>query len=173
MGEVCGAGDHVGATDASGQQRLVSVAESRVADADCAAWRRRWSAKPCGPRASSRCRDPSRGEPVWAAGSLALGSTVVAGVLCGWLTVMSARQVSSLVPRSKEGRPWSSSGCVSMNDVVTGTDRKSSFSRTACRNGMLVAIPRIRNSASAQRARATAEVKSQLRQVSLTSMESK
>ena len=43
-----------------------------------------------------------------------------------------------------------------MNEVVTRPARKSGSSTTACRNGMFVDTPRIRNSASARRARATA-----------------
>ncbi|CAM5443046.1 hypothetical protein SGRIM128S_09673 [Streptomyces griseomycini] len=60
-----------------------------------------------------------------------------------------------------------------MNDVVTCPAWKSGSSSTACRNGMFVATPRMRNSATARRARPTAVVKSRPRQVSLTSMESK
>ena len=43
-----------------------------------------------------------------------------------------------------------------MNDVVTRPARKSGSLTTAIRNGMFVDTPRIRNSASARRARATA-----------------
>ena len=49
----------------------------------------------------------------------------------------------------------SSSGRSSMKEVETSPARKAGSSRTACRNGMLVLTPRIRNSASARRARAT------------------
>ncbi len=50
---------------------------------------------------------------------------------------------------------------------------KAGSSSTACRKGMLVLTPRMRNSASARRARRTAVGKSRPRQVSLTSIESK
>ena len=64
-------------------------------------------------------------------------------------------------------------GRSSMNDVVTRPARKSGSSSTACRNGMFDATPRMRNSATARRARATAVLQSRPRQVSLTSIESK
>lgn len=60
-----------------------------------------------------------------------------------------------------------------MNAVVTPPARKSGSSSTACRNGMFVRTPRMRNSARARRARATAVSKSRPRQVSFTSSESK
>ena len=52
-------------------------------------------------------------------------------------------------------------------------DAEVGSSSTACRNGMFVDTPRIRNSATARRARSTAAGKSRPRQVSLTSIESK
>ena len=60
--------------------------------------------------------------------------------------------MSSLVPRSPLPRACSSCGWVSMNDVVMLPAPKSGSSSTACRNGMLVETPRIRNSATARRA---------------------
>ena len=60
-----------------------------------------------------------------------------------------------------------------MKEVETSPAMKSGSSRTACRKGMLVLTPRIRNSARARRARATAASKSRPRQISLTSIESK
>ena len=92
---------------------------------------------------------------------------------CGLFTVTSARNDSSFVPRSAECRAVSSCGWVSMNDVVTPPAAKSGSSSTACRNGMLVATPRTRNSASARRARSSACCQSRPRQVSLTNSESK
>ncbi|SKU58460.1 Uncharacterised protein [Mycobacteroides abscessus subsp. abscessus] len=77
------------------------------------------------------------------------------------------------MPRSAEDRAVSSCGRSSMNDVVTCPARKSGSSRTACKNGILVATPRMRNSATARRARATAVWKSRPRHVSFTSIESK
>ena len=60
-----------------------------------------------------------------------------------------------------------------MNDVVTRPAWKSGSSSSACRKAMLVETPRIRNSASARRARSTAFSKVRPRQVSLASIESK
>jgi hypothetical protein len=60
-----------------------------------------------------------------------------------------------------------------MNEVVTRPAMNSGSSSTACRNGMFVATPRMRNSATARRARATAAAKSRPRQDSFTSIESK
>ncbi|SLB24970.1 Uncharacterised protein [Mycobacteroides abscessus subsp. abscessus] len=60
-----------------------------------------------------------------------------------------------------------------MNDVVTSPARKSASSSTACRKGMLVETPRIRNSVTARLAREIAVGRSRPRQVSFTSMESK
>ena len=60
-----------------------------------------------------------------------------------------------------------------MKLVVTPPAAKSGSSSTACRNGMLVATPRIRNSASARLALATACGQSRPRQVSFTNSESK
>ena len=77
------------------------------------------------------------------------------------------------MPRSPDARAISSCGCVSMNDVVTLPAAKSGSSSTAWRNAMLVETPRIRNSATARRARATAIGKVRPRQVSLASIESK
>ena len=57
------------------------------------------------------------------------------------------------MPRSAGVRAVSRYGRSSMNDVVTRPARKSGSSTTACRNGMFVDTPRIRNSASARRAR--------------------
>ena len=60
-----------------------------------------------------------------------------------------------------------------MNAVVTLPAAKSASSSTACRNEMFVETPRIRNSATARRARSTAFSKVRPRQVSLASIESK
>src|SRR5919112_891726 len=60
-----------------------------------------------------------------------------------------------------------------MKDVERPPAWKSGWSSSDCRNGMLVDTPRIRNSASARRARRTAVGKSRPRHVSLTSIESK
>ena len=60
-----------------------------------------------------------------------------------------------------------------MNDVVTRPAAKSGSSSTACRKAMLVVTPRMRNSATARRARCTAWSKVRPRQVSLASIESK
>ena len=60
-----------------------------------------------------------------------------------------------------------------MKVVVTRPARKSGSSSTAARNGMFVATPRMRNSATARRARRTALAKVWPLQVSLTSIESK
>ena len=94
------------------------------------------------PAASRRAPGPSRSM----SGSLLTGSTLTGASPCGLLTVTSASQVSSRVPRSALGRALSRSGCSSMKLVVTLPARKSGSSRSAIRNGMLVATPRIRNS---------------------------
>ena len=60
-----------------------------------------------------------------------------------------------------------------MNEVVIEPEMKSGSSSSACRNGMFVATPRMRNSATARRARVTASSKVRPRQVSLASIESK
>ena len=60
-----------------------------------------------------------------------------------------------------------------MKDVVTRPAAKSGSSSTAWRNAMLVETPRMRNSATARRARSTAFSKVRPRQVSLASIESK
>ena len=77
------------------------------------------------------------------------------------------------MPRSADERAVSRAGCCSMNEVVTRPARKSGSSSTACRKGMLVATPRMRNSATARRARSTASCRVRPRQVSLVSNESK
>ena len=77
------------------------------------------------------------------------------------------------MPRSAGRRPSSRCGRSSMKLVVTRPARKSGSSSTAARNGRFVATPRMRNSATARRARRTAFAKVWLLQVSLTSMESK
>src|SRR5665648_1012885 len=60
-----------------------------------------------------------------------------------------------------------------MNEVDRCPSTNSLSASTACRNGMLLRTPRIRNSANARRARRTAVGKSRPRQVSFTSIESK
>ena len=136
---------------------------------------RRSAAKASGPSSSSRCRDPFGDGTVRStpAGRLTPGSSRVGASPCGLFTVTSASQRSSLVPRSAGAWVVSSSGRCSMNAVETSPARKSGSSSTACRNGMLVLTPRIRNSASDRFARATAASKVRPRQVSLTSIESK
>ena len=131
-------------------------------------------AKPSGPSESSCCRVPSgagTSSAMW--GSLLTGSTLTGALPCGWLTVTSARKLSSLVPRSAEDRAVSRCGWSSMNAVERRPALKSASSSTACRNGMFVATPRIRNSATARRARSTASANVRPRQVSLVSIESK
>ena len=108
-----------------------------------------------------------------AGGSLVFGSSSVGALPFGWLTVTSASQRSSRVPRSAGTWVVSRPGRSSMNAVDTSPAMKSGSSRTDCRNGMFVLTPRIRNSASARRARATAAWNVRARQVSLTSIESK
>ncbi len=60
-----------------------------------------------------------------------------------------------------------------MKEVLTSPATNAGSSRTARRNGTLVETPRMRNSASARRARATAAGKSRPRHVSFASIESK
>src|SRR5690606_30915028 len=100
-------------------------------------------------------------------GSLRAGSMTPAPSPCGWLTVTSASQLRILVPRSRDSRPASSPGRSSMKFVAMSPAMKAGSSSTACRNGMLVATPRMRNSASPRRARATAAAKSRPRHVIL------
>ena len=101
------------------------------------------------------------------------GSTDTGASPCGLLTVTSASQLSNRVPRSLCGAAVSSHGCVSMKLVSMSPAAKSGSFRTACRNEMFVATPRIRNSCSARRAFCTALSKELPRQVSLASIESK
>ncbi len=74
----------------------------------------------------------------------------------GRFTVTSASQVSALVARSPEVRASSSSGRRSMKSVATLPAKNSGSASTACKNWMLVATPRIRNSARARWDRCTA-----------------
>ena len=60
-----------------------------------------------------------------------------------------------------------------MNAVDRSPATNAGSARTSRRKGMFVRMPRIRNSASARPALATAVGKSRPRQVSLTSIESK
>ena len=106
-------------------------------------------------------------------GSLVAGSSDTGAAPCGWLTVTSASQLSSLVPRSALARALSSCGCRSMKLVVSRPATKSGSLNSASRKAMLVETPRIRNSASARRARRTAFSNVDPRQVSLASIESK
>ncbi len=106
-------------------------------------------------------------------GSLLAGSTDTGALPCGWLTVTSASQFSSRVPRSALARALSSCGCWSMKLVVSRPATKSGSLSSASRNAMLVETPRIRNSASARLARCTAFSKDEPRHVSLASIESK
>ena len=81
-----------------------------------------------------------------------------------------AQQLGAAVSRGVSGQQFGSLIDEGRRDVAA---MKSSSSRTACRKGMLVLTPRIRNSASARRARVTADSKVRPRAMSLTSMESK
>ncbi len=158
----------VASRDWCASRKVVSVTSTPVRE-------RRSAAKPSGPSSSSRCREPCgeglpRSTP---AGSFSRGSSRVGALPYGLLTVTSASQRSIRVPRSAGTWVVSSSGRCSMNAVDTSPAMKSGSASTACRNGMLVLTPRIRNSARARRERATAAAKFRPRQVSLTSMESK
>ena len=81
-----------------------------------------------------------------------------------------AQQFGAAVRRGVSGQQL---GSLIDEEVETSPAMKSSSSRTAWRKGILVLTPRIRNSASARRARVTADSKVRPRAMSLTSMESK
>ncbi|MPM80538.1 hypothetical protein SDC9_127585 [bioreactor metagenome] len=157
----------VASSDWWASRKVVSVTSSR-SEARSAA------ANFSGPSSSSCWRKPTgTGVRRSIFGSLVRGWTVIGDSPCGLFTVTSASQVSTLVPRSSEVRAFSSAGRSSMKAVEISPARKSGSSSTAWRKGMLVATPRIRNSASARRARATAWSRSRPRVVSFTSRESK
>ena len=107
------------------------------------------------------------------AGSLLPGETDTGFSPYGRLTVTSPSQLSSLVARSRDWCTFSRFGRSSMNAVLRSPATNAGSSSTARRNGMFVATPRMRNSASARLARATAEGKSRARHVSFASIESK
>ncbi len=157
----------VASSDWCASRKVVSV----IARAVCA---RRPRANSSGPTSSSRCREPGAGSVLRSiGGSLVAGSMTPGCAPCGLFTVTSTSQLRIFVPRSFEARPRSSSGRSSMKDVLTSPRMKASSSSSAWRKGMFVETPRMRNSARARRARATAAGKSRPRQVSFASIESK
>ena len=132
------------------------------------------AAKPSGPSSRSRCRVPvGAGCPRSTRGQLARrvdqpGRPLAVRGVDGDVGQIG-QQPGAAVGGSAGGQQLR---VVSMKLVVTPPAAKSGSSSTACRNGMFVATPRIRNSASARRALATACDQSRPRQVSLTSSES-
>ena len=140
----------VASSDWWASRKVVSVTASGVCSRSAAA-------NPTGPSSSSRWRDPAgAGADRSISGSLSAGLTDVGAGPFGWLTVTSASQLRILVPRSFETRPRTSWGRSSMNEVLRSPATNAGSSSTACRKEMFVETPRMRNSASARFARATA-----------------
>ncbi len=157
----------VASSDWCASRKVVSVTASAVCS-------RSAFAQPAGPSSSRRCREPAGGSAARSTGgSLSAGFGPAGFGPFGWFTVTSASQLRIFVPRSREGFCRKSCGRSSMNEVERSPATNAGSSSTAWRNGMFVATPRIRNSASARRSRATAAAKSRPRQVSFASIESK
>ena len=159
----------VASSDWCASRKVVSVTASGV----CA---RSAAANPAGPSSSSRWREPAGAGAVRSIVGQLVGRVDrrPAPSPFGWLTVTSASQLRILVPRSFETACRARScGRSSMNEVLRSPAMNAGSSSTACRNGMFVETPRMRNSARARLARATAAGKSRPRQVSFASIESK
>ena len=126
-----------------------------------------------GPTSSSLWRDPAGGAPFGGAGSFARGSPRARSWRGSWLTVTSARRLSSRLARSPPGPAAERSGRSSTNVVWVCPARTSGSLSSASRKPWLVLTPRTRSSATARRARDTALCRSRPRAEIFTSSGSK
>ena len=174
-GDVRRDGDQVPGAHPRRQQRLVGVPERRVGDRDRVLRAQPARRSPPGPSSASSWRDPAAaGASQDPAGQLVdrladLRPPAVRPVHRGLGEV--GEQPGAAVGRAAGGEQL---GRSSMKHVVSRPAWKSGSASTAARNGMFVATPRMRNSATAPGGPGAPPCRrSWPRQVSLTSSESK